>query len=243
MTANLTKRYSNGLQFTAAYTLGHALANTGTTLSGATGFGILDPRNYSSSYSTAAWDIRHNFVSSFTYELPFGRGKKYGGNMNRVMNLAAGGWQLNGLLSLRSGLPFTLRSNGCTGVWNACMPQLVGKDPNAAPSNGRSPDGWFDTSAVAKPSDPRFGGALAQGNLGPQTNYGPPTRVLDASMFKGFSITERFLVQFRAEAFNIGNTPQFNVPDNNVQDTLFGKVTGTQSGSERKYQFALRLQF
>jgi len=239
MTVNLNKRYSNGLQFTAAYTYGHVLANTGTTLSGATGFGILDPRNYSSSYSSAAWDLRHNFVSSFSYDIPFGRGKKFGGNMNRAVNAVAGGWQLNGLLSLRTGLPFTVRSNGCNGQWNACMPELIGKDPNAAPSNGRSPDGWFDTNNFALPS--KF--SLANGNLGLQTNYGPPTRVLDASMFKGFALTERFLVQFRAEGFNIANTPQFNVPDNNVQDTLFGKVTGTQSGTERKFQFSLRLQF
>ena len=62
----------------AAYTYGHALANTGTTLSGSTGFGIIDPRNYASSYSSAAWDIRHNFTSNFTYDLPFGKGKQYG---------------------------------------------------------------------------------------------------------------------------------------------------------------------
>jgi hypothetical protein len=239
MTVNLVKRLSAGLQFTAAYTYGHALANTGTTLSGSTGFNILDPRNYSSSYSSAAWDIRHSFVSSFVYEVPFGRGKKYGGSMNRALDLVAGGWQMNGLLSLRTGLPFTLRANGCNGVWNTCMPVLIGKDANAAPSTGRSPDNWFDTTAVALPST--YG--LANGNLGLQTNYGPPTAVLDASMFKGFRLTERFLVQFRAEGFNVANTPQFSVPDNNKQDTLFGKVTSTQSGTERKFQFSLRLQF
>ena len=61
----MEKRYSKGLQFLGSYTYGHALANTGTTLSGSTGFGTPDPRNYASGYSSAAWDIRHNFVGSF----------------------------------------------------------------------------------------------------------------------------------------------------------------------------------
>ena len=79
----LTAKYENevcrhGLWFLAAYTYGHALADTGTTLSGSTGFGTPDPRDYGCGYSSAAWDIRHNFTSSFAYDLPFGRGRKFG---------------------------------------------------------------------------------------------------------------------------------------------------------------------
>src|SRR5207253_2603612 len=100
-------------------------------------------RNYASGYSSAAWDIRHNFVAAYSWDLPFGRGKAYGANMNPVLNQILGNWQMNGILTLRTGVPFTLRSNGCQGVWNACRPDLVsGKDPGAAPANGRSPDLW-----------------------------------------------------------------------------------------------------
>src|SRR5258708_18848007 len=105
MTAKLERSYSNGLQYLAAYTFGHALANTGTTLSGSTGFGIPNPRDYASGYSTAAWDIRHNFTTSFLYELPFGRGKTLGANMNRVANAALGNWQLNGIIVMHTGAP------------------------------------------------------------------------------------------------------------------------------------------
>lgn len=238
LTARLEKRMSRGLQFVTSYTYGHALANTGTTLSGSTGFGTPDPRNYASGYSTAAWDIRHNFTSAFTWMLPFGRGKAYGANMNRALNTIAGNWQMNGILALHTGSPFTIRSNGCQGVWNACRPDLVpGKNPNAEPSGGRSPDQWFDVGAVAPPA------ALTGGNLGLQTNYAPPARSLDFSLFKDFAFTERWRLQFRTEAFNLANTPQFGTPDNNRQDAAFGRVTSTASGSERHVQFSLRLHF
>ncbi|MGJ5815657.1 carboxypeptidase regulatory-like domain-containing protein [Paludibaculum fermentans] len=238
MTAKFDKRYSNGLVLMAAYTYGHALANTGTTLSGSTGFGILDPRNYSSSYSTAAWDLRHNFVSNFSYELPFGKGKTYGSNMNKVANAVVGNWQVNGILTLHTGQPFTLNYNGCQGQWNRCMPDLVaGKDPQAAPSGGRNPSKWFDTSAVAKAAP------LTGGNLGLQSNTGPATRVLDFSLFKDFRFTERLRMQFRAEGTNVANTPQFSVPDNALQNSTFGQVTATNAGSERHMQFSLRFQF
>ncbi len=248
MTAKFEKRYSAGLQFLASYTYGHALADTGTTLSGSTGFGTLDPRNYSSSYSSAAWDIRHNFVSSFSYDLPFGKGKHWGGNMNRGVDALVGSWHLNGILTLHTGQPITLNGFGCQGIWNRCMPDLVpGKNPQDAPEGGRSPDHWFDVTAITQAAP------LTGGNLGLQSNTAPPTRALDFSIFKDFPITERWRLQFRAEATNISNTPQFAAPDialvdcgavtNGVCSGNFGKVTSTYSGSERHIQFQLRLQF
>ncbi|MCU1239071.1 MAG: TonB-dependent receptor, partial [Candidatus Solibacter sp.] len=238
LTARLEKRFSQGLQFVTSYSYGHALANTGTTLSGSTGFGIPDPRNYASGYSSAAWDLRHNFTSGFSWFLPFGRGKSIGANMNRALNFIAGDWQANGILSLHTGSPFTLRSNGCQGVWNACRPDLVpGKNPQDAPPNGRNPDHWFDITAVAPP------GPLTGGNLGLQSNYAPPGRALDFSLFKDFPFTERWRVQFRAEGFNVANTPQYATPDNNRQNATFGQVTSTNPGTERHIQFSLRLRF
>ena len=102
---------------------------------------------------------------------------------------------------------------------------------------GRNPSEWFDTSAVTTPA------SLTEGNLGLQTNYGPPTRTLDFSIFKDFAFTERLRLQVRGEGTNIANTPQFSVPDNTLQDANFGKVTSTSAGTERHIQFQLRLQF
>lgn len=237
MTAKWEKRYSGGLQSLVSYTYGKAYANTGTTLSGSTGFGIPDPRNYASGYSLAAWDLRHNFVGSFTYELPFGRGKKFGANMHRAVSAVAGNWQMNGILTLHTGPPYTLRWNGCQGVWNACRPDLSGSEPDKAPSGGRNSEQWFDTSVVVRAA------ALTGGNFPLQAMTAPPTRTLDFSIFKDFPITERFRVQFRGEATNIANTPQFGTPSNNLQNANFGQITSTVAGSERHIQFQLRFQF
>jgi hypothetical protein len=253
----LEKRYSNGLQFLTAYVWSHALANSGTPLSGATNLGLPDPTNFRSEYSSASWDIRHNFTSAFNYDVPFGRGKRFGGDMNRAVDAVVGGWHANGILTLRTGQPFTVNGANCVGQWNKCMPDLVsGGDPNRAPSGGRSPGSngqWFDVSAFA------VAAPLTGGNLGQQSNTGPPTRVLDFSIFKDFRFTERMKLQFRAEMFNIANTPQFSTPDASLGDAKipvaangaaavtgngnFGKVLGANVGSERHVQFSLRLQF
>jgi hypothetical protein len=161
-----------------------------------------------------------------------------------VVNAVVGGWAANGTLTLHTGQPFTIRSNGCIGVWgggNTCSPVLVnGTDPNAAPANGRSASAWFNTANFLAPNT-----AYPGGNLGLQSNYGPPGRALDFSLFKDFAFTERIGLQFRAEATNLSNTPQFNVAnvDASRQDANFGQVTGTNTGSERHIQFALRLHF
>jgi hypothetical protein len=158
--------------------------------------------------------------------------------MNRVLDTLVGNWHTNGILTLHTGQPFTLRANGCQGIWGGCSPDAVsGLNPNAAPAGGRNPSEWFNTAAVAAPAP------LSEGNLGLQTNYAPPTRTLDFSIFKDFAFTERWRLQFRAESFNLANTPQYTTPDNTLGDSNFGKVTSTFAGSERHIQFALRLQF
>ncbi len=262
LNVKLEKRFSQGLQFLTAYTYGHALANSGTSLSGAANFGNPDPTNLASSYSSAAWDIRHNFTTSFNYELPFGRGKQFLSGMNRAADIALGGWQSNGILTLRTGQPFTINGTACQGQWGKCLPDLVpGQDPNAAPSGGRSPGTnglWFNTNAFAVAYQNPATGVYTGGNLGLQSNTGPPTRTLDFSLFKDFRFTERVQMQFRAEAVNLANTPQFSTPDASIGDAKlaatatapavngngnFGKVLGANVGTERHVQFQLRLRF
>ena len=258
----IEKRMSHGLQFLTAYTWSHVNANTGTPLSGSTNFGNPDPTNIGKSYSSAAWDIRHSFTTSFNYEVPFGKGKQFGGNMNRLADIVAGGWQTNGILSLRTGQPFTISGTACQGQWGKCLPDLVaGQNPNAAPSGGRSPGTnglWFNTSALQVAYQNPATGVYTGGNLGLQSNTGPPTRTLDMSIFKSFNVTERFQLQLRAEAINIANTPIYSTPDGNLGDAKlaatattpavngngnFGKVLGANVGTERHSQFQLRLRF
>jgi hypothetical protein len=241
----LEKRFSHGLQFITSYTWSHALANAGTTLSGSTNFGFLDQTNWATSYSSAAWDIRHSFTTGFNYDIPIGKGKQFAGNMPKAADYIVGGWKANGLLTLRTGQPYTLSGTSCQGVWSKCLPEVVsGYTANQAPAGGRTPGEWFDVNAytVAPP--------LMNGNLGLQSSIGPPTKTMDFSMFKDIALTERFKVQFRAEAFNLANFAVLNIPDASLGDAKalggngnFGKITSSVSGSERHVQFALRLQF
>jgi hypothetical protein len=252
MTASLTKRLSNGLQGQLSYTYGHALSDTGTTLSGSPGFFELDGTKIGTSYASAPWDIRHAVVGSFNYEIPFGRGKQYGANLNKVVQTAAGNWQLNGILTLRTGQPFTLNSGGgaCADVISesgGCAPTLIPgqTNPNQAPPGGRSPNQWFNTANFVPISQLTLGELETQGNTGLNSNVGPPQRTLDFSVFKDFDFTERWRLEFRAEGTNISNTPQYSVScvSLNQNNSNFGQITCTNAGSERHIDFQLRLLF
>jgi hypothetical protein len=237
-TAKLEKHLSKGLEFISSFTWGHALANTGTTLSGSNNFQTISNLNYNADYSSAAWDIRLNFTTGFTWQIPFGRGRQFGSSMNRAADAIIGNWQTNGILTLHTGQPYTVSAGGCQGVWAGCFPDLVtGANPNAAPAGGRTPSEWFNTANFTAPA------SLTEGNLGDNTNYGPPLRNLDFSVFKDFVFTERVRMQFRTEVFNLANTPQFNFPDSGYGDTNFGKITSTLPGTERHIQFGLKLLF
>ena len=150
-----------------------------------------------------------------------------------------GGWQLNGILTLQTGNYFSVGTNraicSCSGT---TRPDPVsGGDPNGAPSGGRSPEEWFDTSAF---QDPAVGTCSA---LGSYSNIGPPTNTVDLSLFKDFQITENSKVQFRVESFNLLNTPQFSRPNSTHGSGNFGRIFGTRGGLHRQFQFALRFMF
>ena len=177
--------------------------------------------------------------------------KQYGSSLNRGCRYRAG--QLAGEWHslLRTGQPFTLDSSGCLVVNGGCGPELItGKHrtqrhPVAVTrvSGSISP-----TSVCTLLRQRRFDGRLAnqglsEGNVGLQSNVGPPTRTLDFSIFKDFAITERFKLEFRAEGTNVANTPQFSSPSNSTSSGNFGQITSTQAGTERHIQFQLRLRF
>jgi hypothetical protein len=242
--AKLEKRFSGGLQFLTAYTWSHALANAGTPLSGSSNIGFPDPSNWGSGYASASWDIRHSFTSAINWDIPFGKGKRLGSTMSRPVDLLLGSWHTNALVTLRTGVAYGL-SGSCQGVWGRCEPDIVsGYVPNQEPAGGRTPNQWFDINAF------KIAAPLTGGNLGLQALTGPPTKTLDFSLFKDFNVTERWKLQFRSEAFNLFNTPIFNLPGQSVTDSKllggngnFGRITSSVAGTERRLQFSLRLSF
>lgn len=158
------------------------------------GVGVLKPWGRGLNRGNSLTDVRHNFVLSSTYELPFGRGKKWMGSVDPVTAAVLEGWQLSGVLTGCSGLPFTVTtSGGITNAGGADRPNRIGD--GTLPSDRRSIDRWFDASAFQV--QPNY----THGNSGRNILFGPSQTNLDLSLAKVFRLSERFRLQFRAEAF------------------------------------------
>ena len=250
----LEKRFSRGLQFLTSYVWSHALANSGTPLSGSSNLAPISQTDWSTAYSSASWDVRHSLTTSFNYELPFGRGKQFGGTMNRWTDMVVGGWQVNGILTLRTGNPITMAGANCHGVWSRCLPDYVAGfsgNGNGAPPGGRTPNEWFNTADYTVAYSSQAAGIATGGDVGLQNLTAPPTKTMDFSVFKNFKLTEsRFNLQFRAEAINLGNFTVLSQPDVSLGDSKtiggngnFGVITSSVAGTERHLQFSLRLGF
>jgi hypothetical protein len=247
----LNRRFSKGLQVLTSYVWSHALAVGNTPLSGDTS--ILNQTNYSTSDASASWDVRHSFTTAFTYELPLGRGRHFGNSMNRVADAIVGGWQFNGILTLRTGDAYTMSGTNCHGVWSKCMPDYLAGfagNGNQAPAGGRTPNEWFNTANYAVAASNQAAGLATGGDVGLQTLTGPPTETMDFSIFKEFKFSERYGLQFRAEALNMTNFTVFNNPDASLGDSKavggngnFGVITSSVAGTERHLQFSLKFRF
>jgi hypothetical protein len=233
----LTRRLSRGLSITAAYTWSHAFDDSADTLSnapngivvGANGVPLL---NYQ--YGSSDNDARQLFAFSSLYELPFGRGRQFGNDMSKTVDYVVGGWQWNNIIYLASGTPMDItgastlngrpdyhggcKTNVSITVWIACAPGAF-TDPGPG-TIGDLPRNYFP---------------------------GPGTRTWDTALMKSFSVTERVRAEFRAQVYNLFNTPQFQVPPTSYTNTgNFGLLTsnGTRlSPTSRELEVAMRISF
>jgi hypothetical protein len=187
--------------------------------------------------SLSSYDIPHRVVYNFNYELPFGKGKRFGSGWHWLPNSLLGGWQTNGILTLNSGQPliFSQTTNNSFSFGGYQRPDSTGVD---ASISDRSIDRWYDTSQFRVAKDYTFGN-LSRTHPSLRKDW---TRNLDFSMFKNLRFTERFNLQFRAEAFNLTNTPLFGNPNNNVESGAFGTIT-SQDNPARQVQLGLKLLF
>jgi len=211
------RRHRNGLTISSNYVLAHT---TWTQLS---------PNDVSAiERFDADFDIRHRFVFSANYELPFGRA------FEGAAKLLAG-WQVNGVAYWQTGLPFnvtnsTARANTSAG---ADRPNLVG-DPELS---NASVDQWFNTAAfAAQPIN-------TIGNAPRNPLHGPPQRRLDVSLFKDVPLTTAAKLQLRFECYNVTNTPSFANPNAALGAPGFGSITSIGNSIPRQMQFAAKLLF
>ena len=240
----LEKRFSRGFSFRTAYTYSKSIDYAQEHLAaGGTGSFTQNARDLRERRGPSDFDVRHRFVGSYIYELPFGKGRTYlhDGALAHIL----GGWRLSGLANVRSGRPFTLSANSnSTALGGARGGGLVSAFADclgdaSLPSGERTVDRWFNTSpdVVRTPTPARLG------NCGRNTLRGPNLTNFDASLVRTFDyFGEDRSLEFRWEVFNVFNTPQFGLPDRNVSGTAAGRIS-TLAGDPRVMQFALKFNY
>jgi len=225
------KRFNHGVSVLLGYTWSHALDNVPLEFGGgALGPSPQDPRNMAAEFSNSAIDMRHRLTLSYLWALPFGKGKRFldhGG----LANLVVGGWQTNGILFTQSGLWFSPVLQTSTTNGTGSRPDRVG-----TVSYPKTLTNWFDASAFTSPAPYTYGNAGRNSLVGPgRTNW-------DTSIFKTFPVHDQAFFEFRFEAFNVLNHPQFGYPNASVGNAQVGQITSVV-GNPRNMQASLRFQF
>ena len=235
---SIRKRLATGLEFTSSYTWSHAMSDNAGFYGPSVGNvpnQMQDYRNRRAEWGPASMDIRHNWVTSYTYELPFGRGRRFLTGSARLADLILGGWNSSGVLSFRTGLPVTVGESPDTSNAGSLAPRPDALRSAILPAEKRGPDLWFDTTAFSRQAPNTFG------NAGNGTLRDPGINDIDFSLQKQFRVTEHKRFEFRAEAFNIFNKPQFTNIGHTLGNANFGKATAAEA--EREMQLGLKFYF
>jgi hypothetical protein len=232
MQVTADKRFNKGVSVLLGYTWSHAIDDVPLEFGGgAAGPQPQDPRNISAERASSIIDMRHRLTLSYLWALPIGKGKAL---LNRggITNLVLGGWQTNGILTAQSGLPFSpVLQTSTTNTGTGSRPNVTG-----TVTYPKTLQQWFTPAAFSSPP------LYTYGNAGRDILTGPGRINWDMSLFKDFVIHEQMRFQFRAEAFNIFNHPQFALPNPNIGNAQAGQITSTV-GNPRQLQMGLRFQF
>jgi hypothetical protein len=242
--AEFERRITDGLQVTSSFTWEKETDNSCGAYDCQ---GPQDFRNLSLEEGLSDLDVPYRLVISSLYELPFGRGRHWGSNWSRPMELTLGGWQFNGIYTLQSGLPFDLNVGGTerpdrigsVGVNPGNIATYINSAGFAAPPATLYPDG---SVVFNRP-----------GTAGRNILIGPGLSNLDFAIFKNFHVTERVNVSFRAQFYNITNTPHFGQPNGAFgsynsagifnPNAQFGQITSVLPDSNREGELGLRITF
>jgi hypothetical protein len=219
--SSIQKRFTSGATFTISHTWAKLMER----------INFQNPQDTELEKQVADGDVTHNLGINGSYELPFGTGRKLFNTSNKIVNGIVGGWTLNGLVRVQSGMPTNFPANA---------EPVGGVDPIPGDQNI---DRWYTPGSFrALPAFTLRRFSLRYGSL-----RNPPIRNFDLSAFKTFGITETVKLQFRAELINAMNTPQwFNGPVTNPASGNFGRIAAgatSQSNLPRFVQVALKLTF
>jgi hypothetical protein len=230
----LRKRLEHGLSFGASYMFSRSIDDVPAL---ADQIPVpQDESNLRAERSLSAFDQRHRLAVDYTYELPFGSGKRWLGT-SAIGNRVLGNWSLSGKVRCESGYPLTPHVLGDfgdvnSGGYGALRPNVTG-EPVQLPQP--TVERFFNTSAFMLPKPGSYGNAGRNGIIGPSIFR------LDSALAKSFQLREGHTLQFRAQVSNLLNTPEFTQVDTNLNSLSYGQITGV--GKMRVIQFALRYWF
>ncbi len=239
MIVRLDKRFSNGLSFTVAFTGSKTMDNSAAAVTylGPTSGTYINQYNGALQWSVSPQDVSRSVVSSFVYDLPFGKGKQFINSAPRFANLLVSGWQVNGILTFQDGTPVVLGAAvNQTGIF--AFNQTPDNTGHSAAISNPTINQWFNTSVFYQPPEFTFGNTSR--SLPDVRNPGVDNA--DLSLFKNnyFGSTERYNLQFRIEAFNSINHPQFGSPNASIQaGSAFGTIT-YDANSNRQVQLVVK---
>jgi hypothetical protein len=243
MQISLQRRFLNGFLWQTQYMWSHGIADA--SIGAGESVTIQNMSCRACDRSSTPFDIRHTMTSNAIYQLPFGPGRPYL-NGHNLASTIFGGWELSGLATASTGRPvnITIKRSASQlpdGNTSSQRPNLVPGVPiYAADQNIYN---WFNPAAFVLPAKGSWG------NLGRYAARGPGYYEFDTALQKRFRLTERFGLNFRAEAFNLFNHPIFANPSGNISSSGFGKITSilntgaVGTGTPRRVEFAMRLDF
>ncbi|MEN6537594.1 MAG: carboxypeptidase regulatory-like domain-containing protein [Bryobacteraceae bacterium] len=233
------KRLSFGFEYQLSYTFSKGMSDAigyygESGQAGAQSAYWQNLYNRKGEWGPTYFDAKNMLTYVYTYEMPFGRGKKWGSSSHPFVNGLLGGWQMGGLLNLRSGFPLTITATDRSNT-NSRGPRAnrIG-DGKGAMQVGPGTR-WLDTTAFKSMVSGSFG------NSGVGVVRGPGLAQFDLSAQKVFPFREKYNIEFRSEFFNLTNTPHFASPTRSVDSSTFGEITSAQG--ERSIQFALKFRF
>jgi hypothetical protein len=253
MLVSLRKRFSQGLQFDFNYTWSHSIDNGSSVVNTVVGGLVCDLRNLRVCRGNSDFDIRHLVNSNFIYELPFGRGQRFGSGVPGWANQIIGGWEVTGIFTARSGLPFSTTTTAFPVGFNFNSPAVLNSSnigalqTNIHDATNGTIQFFADPAVVFNPANPTAGVLRfpRHGEIGNRNILrGPGFWNLDTAVLKNFQMpwSESHRLQIRWESFNAFNHHSFGLPAVGITGTTFGTIT-TSASTPREMQFAIRYEF
>jgi hypothetical protein len=252
----LEKRYSRGLTFLAGYTWAHALDDDSNAVllanSGPSSFDdTRNARDVRADYGNSAFNPHQRFTLSLMYDLPLGHGREFGNGWSRPLDSVLGGWQIAEITAIQSGFWFTpgtyIDPASAPFYFDPARPNMVANPKNfsyntAAEAALGCPTGRQSLECFFNPGAFTYADPGTFGNAGRNVVESPGFSGVDFALHKDFRLTESKRLEFRVEAFNIINTPNFRFPDIGYEDSTFAHILSTD-GKPRDIQFAFKLLF